>query len=58
MTVGLVVVSHSARLAEGVCEVAAQMAPDVWVPPAGGMADGVLVRLREGFRCSGGGQHR
>jgi PTS hybrid protein len=40
MTVGLVVVSHSARLAEGVCEVAAQMAPDVRVLPAGGMADG------------------
>ncbi|MER2093555.1 MAG: dihydroxyacetone kinase phosphoryl donor subunit DhaM, partial [Saccharopolyspora rectivirgula] len=40
MTVGLVVVSHSARLAEGVCEVAAHRAPDVRVLPAGGMADG------------------
>ncbi|MGH3881501.1 MAG: dihydroxyacetone kinase phosphoryl donor subunit DhaM, partial [Actinophytocola sp.] len=39
-TVGLVVVSHSARLAEGVVEVAAQMAPDVAVVAAGGTADG------------------
>jgi PTS hybrid protein len=38
--VGLVVVSHSARLAEGVVEVAAQMAPGVAVVPAGGTADG------------------
>lgn len=38
--VGLVVVSHSARLAAGVVEVAAQMAPDVIVVPAGGTADG------------------
>ncbi len=38
--VGLVVVSHSARLAEGVVEVAAQMAPDVVVVAAGGTADG------------------
>ncbi|HWM06230.1 MAG TPA: dihydroxyacetone kinase phosphoryl donor subunit DhaM [Actinophytocola sp.] len=38
--VGLVVVSHSARLADGVVEVAAQMAPDVTVAAAGGTADG------------------
>lgn len=38
--VGLVVVSHSARLAEGVVEVAAQMAPDVSVIAAGGTPDG------------------
>lgn len=38
--VGLVVVSHSARLAEGVVEVAAQMAPDVVVVAAGGTAEG------------------
>jgi phosphoenolpyruvate---glycerone phosphotransferase subunit DhaM len=38
--VGLVVVSHSARLAEGVVEVAAQMAPEVVVVAAGGTADG------------------
>lgn len=38
--VGLVVVSHSARLAEGVVEVAAQMAPDVALHTAGGTDDG------------------
>ncbi len=38
--VGLVVVSHSAGLAAGVVEVAAQMAPDVTVVAAGGTADG------------------
>jgi phosphoenolpyruvate---glycerone phosphotransferase subunit DhaM len=38
--VGLVVVSHSARLASGVVEVAAQMAPDVVVVAAGGTPDG------------------
>ncbi|EHK87174.1 Phosphocarrier protein HPr/PTS system IIA component, partial [Saccharomonospora azurea SZMC 14600] len=40
MRVGLVVVSHSAKLAEGIVEVAAQMAPEVTVVPAGGAADG------------------
>ncbi|MCR3721605.1 MULTISPECIES: dihydroxyacetone kinase phosphoryl donor subunit DhaM [Prauserella salsuginis group] len=38
--VGLVIVSHSGRLADGVAEVAAQMAPDVTVKPAGGLPDG------------------
>ena len=38
--VGLVIVSHSAKLADGVVEVAAQMAPDVAVVAAGGTADG------------------
>ena len=38
--VGLVVVSHSARLADGVAEVAAQMAPRVTVAAAGGDAGG------------------
>ena len=38
--VGLVVVSHSSKLADGVVEVAAQMAPDVRVEAAGGTADG------------------
>jgi PTS hybrid protein len=38
--VGLVVVSHSAALAAGVVEVAAQMAPNVTVIAAGGTADG------------------
>ena len=40
MSVGLVVVSHSAKLAEGVCELAAQMAADVRLAPAGGTDDG------------------
>jgi PTS hybrid protein len=42
MTVGLVIVSHSARLAEGVVELAGQMAPLVPILAAGGMADGGL----------------
>ncbi|HET8867941.1 MAG TPA: dihydroxyacetone kinase phosphoryl donor subunit DhaM [Agrococcus sp.] len=40
MTVGLVIVSHSARIAEGVVELAAQMAPSVVIAPAGGTDDG------------------
>jgi PTS hybrid protein len=40
MSVGLVLVSHSAKLAEGLAEVAAQMAPDVIIVPAGGLAEG------------------
>lgn len=39
-TTAIVVVSHSAQLARGVCEVAAQMAPDVVLRPAGGTGDG------------------
>ena len=43
MTVGLVIVSHSAKLAEGVAELARQMAHDqVRVLPAGGTLDGSL----------------
>ena len=40
MTVGLVVVSHSAKVAEGVVEMAAQMAAGVVIRPAGGTDDG------------------
>jgi PTS hybrid protein len=40
--VGLVLVSHSVRLAEGTAELAAQMAPDVVVRPAAGGPDGGL----------------
>ena len=40
MPVGLVFVSHSARIAEGVVELAAQMAPHVVLVPAGGTDDG------------------
>ncbi|SEO53402.1 dihydroxyacetone kinase phosphoryl donor subunit DhaM [Amycolatopsis saalfeldensis] len=40
MTVGIVLVSHSAKLAEGLAELAAQMAPDVRIRPAGGLDGG------------------
>ena len=40
MTVGLVIVSHSARIAGGVVELAAQMAPSVAIIAAGGTDDG------------------
>jgi PTS hybrid protein len=40
VTVGIVLVSHSAKLAEGLAELAAQMAPDVKIVPAGGLAGG------------------
>lgn len=40
MSVGLLIVSHSAKIAEGVCELAAQMAADVTLVPAGGTDDG------------------
>ncbi|MGX8715989.1 MAG: dihydroxyacetone kinase phosphoryl donor subunit DhaM [Lachnospiraceae bacterium] len=41
--VGLVIVSHSARIAEGICELARQMAsPDLKLIPAGGMEDGQI----------------
>jgi phosphoenolpyruvate---glycerone phosphotransferase subunit DhaM len=42
MTVGMVIVSHSATLARGVVELAGQMAPDVTLVPIGGAADGGL----------------
>jgi phosphoenolpyruvate---glycerone phosphotransferase subunit DhaM len=40
VSVGLVVVSHSAKIAEGVVELAGQMAPDVRIRAAGGTEDG------------------
>lgn len=40
MTVGLVFVSHSARIAEGLVELARQMAPDVPLLAAGGTDEG------------------
>jgi PTS hybrid protein len=40
--VGLVLVSHSAKLAEGLAELARQMAPDVKIRAAGGLPDGEL----------------
>ncbi|MEU4667262.1 dihydroxyacetone kinase phosphoryl donor subunit DhaM [Amycolatopsis sp. NPDC023774] len=39
MTVGIVLVSHSAKLAEGLADLAAQMAPDVRIVAAGGLPD-------------------
>jgi PTS hybrid protein len=39
-SVGLVIVSHSAKVAEGVVELAAQMAPTVAIIAAGGTDDG------------------
>lgn len=39
MTVGLVIVSHSSRIAEGVVELAEQMAPNVPMVAAGGTSD-------------------
>lgn len=40
--VGIVIVSHSAQLAQGVVELAAQMAPEVVMVAAGGLPDGSL----------------
>jgi phosphoenolpyruvate---glycerone phosphotransferase subunit DhaM len=40
VTVRLVVVSHSEKIADGAVELAAQMAPDVVIIPAGGTDDG------------------
>jgi PTS hybrid protein len=40
VTVRLVVVSHSEKIADGAAELAAQMAPDVVILPAGGTDDG------------------
>ncbi|WP_246257870.1 dihydroxyacetone kinase phosphoryl donor subunit DhaM [Amycolatopsis anabasis] len=40
--VSLVLVSHSAKLAEGLAELATQMAPEVSVVPAGGLPEGGL----------------
>ncbi|MGW5722754.1 dihydroxyacetone kinase phosphoryl donor subunit DhaM [Amycolatopsis sp. NPDC003865] len=42
MSVGIVLVSHSSKLAEGLAELAAQMAPDVTILPAGGLSDGSI----------------
>jgi phosphoenolpyruvate-protein phosphotransferase/dihydroxyacetone kinase phosphotransfer subunit len=42
VSVGVVLVSHSAELARGLAELAAQMAPDVTIAVAGGTDDGEL----------------
>jgi phosphoenolpyruvate---glycerone phosphotransferase subunit DhaM len=42
VTVGLVIVSHSAKVAEGVVELAGQMAEEVRILAAGGTEDGEI----------------
>jgi phosphoenolpyruvate---glycerone phosphotransferase subunit DhaM len=42
VTVGLVIVSHSPKIAEGVVELAQEMAEEVRVLPAGGTDDGEI----------------
>jgi PTS hybrid protein len=42
VSVGIVLVSHSAKLAEGLAELAAQMAPDITIVAAGGLTDGSI----------------
>ena len=42
MTVGLVIVSHSPKISEGVVELAAELAEEVRVLPAGGTDDGEI----------------
>jgi phosphoenolpyruvate---glycerone phosphotransferase subunit DhaM len=59
--VGLIIVSHSDKLAEGVVDLARQMAPDVVMVAAGGLADGsigtdyedVSLALADVPHCSG-----
>ncbi|MGR0160525.1 dihydroxyacetone kinase phosphoryl donor subunit DhaM [Paenarthrobacter nitroguajacolicus] len=62
MTVGIVVVSHSSKIAEGAVELAAQMAPDVDLVAAGGTEDDrigtslekVLAAVEQSLVDSGG----
>lgn len=62
MTVSIVVVSHSEKIADGAVELAAQMAPDVMILAAGGTDDGrigtslerVLAALEGASGQSGG----
>ena len=59
--VGIVVVSHSSELAEGLAALAAQMAgPDVRIEPAGGLPDGSLGtdedRVRAAIRAADQGE--
>ena len=42
MSVGLVIVSHSPKLAEGICDLASQMAADVVLAAAGGTDEGEI----------------
>jgi dihydroxyacetone kinase phosphotransfer subunit len=59
--VGIVVVSHSSELAEGLAALAGQMAgPDVRIEPAGGLPDGSLGtdedRVRAAIRAADQGE--
>ncbi|MGW9404404.1 dihydroxyacetone kinase phosphoryl donor subunit DhaM [Arthrobacter sp. NPDC055585] len=59
MKVGLVLVSHSDKLAEGLSELAGQMAPDVAIIAAGGTDDGgigtSLEKIQSGIAQADGG---
>lgn len=59
MKVGLVIVSHSDKLAEGLSELAGQMAPDVAIIAAGGTDDGgigtSLEKVQAGIAQAEGG---
>ncbi|UPO76713.1 MULTISPECIES: dihydroxyacetone kinase phosphoryl donor subunit DhaM [Arthrobacter] len=59
MKVGLVIVSHSDKLAEGLSELAGQMAPDVAIIAAGGTDDGgigtSLEKIQAGIAQADGG---
>lgn len=50
--VALVLVSHSRLIAEGLAELAGQMAPDVTLLPAGGMPDGGLGTSYEAIEAA------
>ena len=60
--IGLVVVSHSAKAAEGICELAAQMGGDAPLEPAGGDGDsdgGIgtdVERIQEGIETADEGE--
>ena len=58
--VGVVIVSHSCKIAEGVCDLALQMAPDYAnLIHAGGLKDGALgtdsMRILEAIRAANDG---
>lgn len=50
--IGIVLVSHSQKLAEGVAELTAMMAPDAPVAAAGGMEDGGFGTSFEKIRAA------
>lgn len=55
--VGLVVVSHSAKAAEGICDVAVEMGGDARIEPVGGDPEGGIgtsaPRIREAIEAAG-----